>query len=400
MQRCATAVALVAALVPPSALVAALVPSSDLATGTRLLNAGRPRAALRYFERGTDGREDEAWFSCVNGALCVTLLAEQSARFPRSNVQTARGWLWWALASSPADERLLDLLERTAAVGAGELDPLADRQALAIAATTHRQRTGAAVVRSWSVPCAGETLLVAFAGADSALGGGPEGGLASHQFVRACEVAGVRHALFIRDALRSWYLRGLGSRPFGDGGEDEGHVGDDGGFAAVVTLLRREVAAVRPRRIVTIGSSMGGYAAVRAALELSSGGAGAGGWDVPTTAIAFSPQVLLSPAARREAALPPASFDPFLRGCAAVGAADGFELTSLCDVVAATTSAAAHIEVHVGSLEPGDVTEARMLAAALPAGAVDVVEHPGRGHNLVTDMRDSGELDALLRTLR
>ena len=383
-----------AALSALSAL-SALLPSSDLATGTRLLNLGRPRAALRYFDRGIDG--EDAWFSCVNGALCATLLAERSARFPRYHVQVARGWLWWALASSPADERLHDLLERTAAVC--ELDLLADRQALAVAATAHRQRTGAAVVRSWSVPRAGETLLVAFAGADSALGGGPEGGLASHQFVRACEVAGVSHALSIRDALRSWYLRGLGGCPFGDGCETEGSEGDDTGFAGVVTLLRREAAAVRPSRIVTIGSSMGGYAAIRAALELSSGGPGTGGWGVPTTAVAFSPQVLLSPAARREAALPPASFDAFLRGCAAVGAVDGFELTSLRDVAVATT-AAAHIELHMGSLETGDVAEAHMLAAALPAGAVDVVEHAGRGHNLVTDMRNSGELDALLRSLR
>lgn len=377
-------------------LTATLLPSSDLATGTRLLNSDRPRAALRYFERGVAGGED-AWFSCVNGALCATLLAERSPRFPRAHVQTARGWLWWALASAPSDGRLLDLLDRTAAMC--QLDQLADRQALAMAATAHRQRTGTAVVRSWSVPRAGETLLVAFAGADSALGGGPEGGLASHQFVRACEVAGVRHALFIRDALRSWYLRGLGSSPYGDDSEGDGGEGDDCGFAGVVALLRREAAAVRPSRIVTIGSSMGGYAAIRAAVELGSGGAGASGWNVPVAAVAFSPQVLLSPTARRAAALAPATFDPFLEGCAAVGAVEGFELTSLRDVAAAT-SVAAHIEVHVGSLEAGDVAEAQMLAAALPAGAVDVIEHAGRGHNLVTDMRDSGELDALLRSLR
>ena len=89
--------------------------------------------------------------------------------------------------------------------------------------------------------------------------------------------AGVRRALFVRDVMRAWYLRGLGG---GDG--DEGHT-----FEGAMALLRREIAAVRPRRVVTIGSSMGAYGAARAALALGA-----------ERAIAFSPQVLLEPAAR------------------------------------------------------------------------------------------------------
>ena len=52
--------------------------------------------------------------------------------------------------------------------------------------------------------------MIAFAGADAALGGGIQGGVPSHEFVRACRRAGVRRAIFVRDVLRAWYLQGVG----------------------------------------------------------------------------------------------------------------------------------------------------------------------------------------------
>ena len=128
--------------------------------------------------------------------------------------------------------------------------------------------------------------------------------------------------------------------------------------------------------------------------------------------IAFSPQVLLSPAARRLAVLPPATFDPFLEGCSAVSEVAGFELTSLLQVLARRDRAAAPpvaLQLHVGDLAPGDGVEAELLSDAVWAGgsggrsgagvSVELVRHAGRGHNLVGDMRDAGELDALLRSL-
>ena len=271
---------------PPSALSLPLPAQHPQWFATQLLEANRPRAALRYYERHMASQEetyDDVWFSLVNGALCVALLSERSGKVPPPQLQVARGWLWAALASAPADDRLLSLLRR---LSSGDL--CADRVALAAAAAAHRRRTGAAILRSRGAsgpPEAGGTLVIAFAGADSALGGGADGGVASHQFVRACERAGVRHVLFVRDALRAWYLRGLGTDPWGEEGLDaqasqarQGpgyrHQGehdlcdepcDD--FSGLLALLGREIAAARPARVVTVGSSMGGCAALPAALH-------------------------------------------------------------------------------------------------------------------------------------
>ena len=69
--------------------------------------------------------------------------------------------------------------------------------------------------------------------------------------------AGATHALFCRDTFQAWYCRGTPDAR-------------TGGFAAVVAALRSEIDALRPARVVTIGASMGGYAAVRAALALGA----------------------------------------------------------------------------------------------------------------------------------
>ena len=70
--------------------------------------------------------------------------------------------------------------------------------------------------------------------------------------------------------------------------------------------------------------------------------------------------------------------------------------------------------MHVGDLAPGDCVEAALLSDALQeskakwrgggAGCyggleLELVRHAARGHNLVSDMRDAGELDTLLRSL-
>merc|ERR1711965_966770 len=115
------------------------------------------------------------------------------------------------------------------------------------AAAAHRRRAGAALARSWTPPLlrpatCGGTLVIAFAGADANLGGGIQGGVPSHEFVASCRRAGVLHAIFVRDALRSWYLRGIGCEG-GEGGEGEG-----GTFEDVVNLLAAEITALRPSR--------------------------------------------------------------------------------------------------------------------------------------------------------
>lgn len=312
--------------------------------------------------------------------------------------------LWCAFASAQHDARLLDLLRRYDAVPRGApTDTGAVRHVLAAAAARQRARLGSSLVRSWDMssgaaaaPTAGGTLVIAFAGADAALGGGINGGVPSHEFVRACRKAGVRRAIFVRDVLRAWYLRGVG--------------GEHGGsrFEDVMAMLREEIATARPNRLVTIGSSMGGYAAVRAALALNA-----------DAALAFAPQVAIDPGTRAERGLPSAPFDGLLNGLKAFGEVEGFPLESLDELVlqmagapsprATDGRAPTAIEVHCGDADPGDVAEARTLAAAVESvsqsreGGVGVScrvkVHQARDHNLVVEMRDSGELHELLCAL-
>ena len=377
-----------AALYPPC-------PKPPNAMGALLLEGGRTRAALRWYERSlaraTDVDGDDAWDSAVNAANCVVLLAEREAAAAaaadggggrwRAALPEARRRLWRALAGTPGEGALLGLLQRSAAVRPPTADERAEEaQLMREAADAQRARLGEPIKRSGDGDGDGGTLLIAFAGADAALGGGIRGGVPGHEFVAACRRAGVRRALFVRDVMRAWYLRGLGG---GDG--DDGHT-----FEGAMALLRREIAAVRPRRVVTIGSSMGAYGAARAALALGA-----------ERAIAFSPQVLLEPAARAAAGLPDdAPFDPLLRGLSAAGAAADFPLVSLVDAVSAADAPAhTRLEVHVGSGAPADVVEAELLRAAAGDERCTITLHEGRDHNLVTDMRDAGELDALLRRI-
>ena len=59
---------------------------------TQLLEANRPRAALRYYVRHMASEEetyDDVWFSLVNGALCVALLSERSGKVPPLQLQNS-----------------------------------------------------------------------------------------------------------------------------------------------------------------------------------------------------------------------------------------------------------------------------------------------------------------------
>ena len=249
------------------------------------------------------------------------------------------------------------------------------------------------IARSWeeekaacdnkSIPT---TLVIAFAGADAMMGSDddnndPPGGVASFEFVNSLRKAGVGHALFLRCTQRCWYLRGLDiTAPT---------------FECLMDNLRGEIAKLPPStRVVTIGSSMGGYAAVRAAIELRA-----------HQAIAFAPQVILEPSERKALHLPHASYDIPLEGLSALGRVEGFTLSSLVDIAnaAAASDHSTTLEVHVGEQSPGDLTEAKLLQQAvstLPAQlglSCSVSVHDGCDHmNVAKTLRDSGELHELL----
>ena len=404
--------------------------------GSILLGAGRYRAALRNYEkalaRSAAPDDDDGWDASVNLALCLISLAEQRPDLYHNRLPEARAHVHRCLVSTPSDQRILALLARADAI-APRLAHEADDARFIVrdASDSHQARAGVPLVRSWqpeevsSSSSSGGALLICFAGADANLGGGIRGGMPSHEFVASCRRAGVRKALFVRDCLRSWYLRGIGNDRIvartSDDGDDDG-VGDDDGsyydaidddgyvepishhrsFEGVVSHLQSEIDRVQPSRLVTIGSSMGGYAAIRAGLALNA--------DV---AVAFSPQVVIHAAERKQLNFPQQPFDGLLNTLVETTQnAAGIPLTSLIECVAsAPDSCNTLVEMHVGRLEEGDVREAKMLQAAVDGRrcsssggggggggvACALTVHDGRDHNLVKEMRDDGELHELLR---
>lgn len=74
-----------------------------------------------------------------------------------------------------------------------------------------RREGGDPLLRSWGAdtPPAGETLVIAFGGLQQKLGGGVGTGMPPHEFVTSCRKAGASLSLFVRDAARSWYCRGV-----------------------------------------------------------------------------------------------------------------------------------------------------------------------------------------------
>ena len=263
-----------------------------------------------------------------------------------------------------------------------------------------RRKGGAAVLRHYMDDRAHscETMVIAFGGLQQHIGGGHSGGMPPHEFVRSCTKAGARYALFVRDASRSWYCRGLGDGAFGDAAAGNT-------FESMVAGLRAEIDRLAPARVVTIGSSMGGYAAIRAGIALNA-----------DRAVAFSPQVLLHPDERRGAALEPMHFDELLSWLRLAASAEGFAMRSLVEAVReAPPSIFTAVEVHVGASEHGDVYEAERLQAAVDerhaagdggggggggvasrALSCTTFVHANRSHNLVLQLRDAGELYEML----
>ena len=137
------------------------------------------------------------------------------------------------------------------------------------------------------------------------------------------------------------------------------------------------------------------YASIRAALHLGA-----------DAAIAFSPQVLLDPAARKAALLDVMHFDDVLSWLKVVGGVEGFELTPATDAAkAARRGCATHIEIHVGASEQGDLHEAELVVAAVDeqrrkngrgGPTANLRVHANRDHNLVVALRDEGSLHEML----
>lgn len=121
--------------------------------------------------------------------------------------------------------------------------------------------TGSSVVADFSA--ASDVLLVAFSGIQGGYGGQPV-----FEFSKSLNRFSV-NKLFMRDLEQLWYQRGL--------------PGIRGGIQGVADYLGKQIAEQRIRRVVTLGNSMGGYAALLF------------GWLLRADEVhAFSPQTYIS----------------------------------------------------------------------------------------------------------
>jgi hypothetical protein len=130
----------------------------------------------------------------------------------------------------------------------------------------------------------GGTLLVAFSSSSAHFDF--EATLRALRAETACALA--LHGLLVSDAEMAWFVR----TPLSDA-DDE--------FSAVEAVVGREVARLRPQRVLTIGYCRAGYAAVRCGVALRA-----------SRILAFSPTCYLRPAQRRALHLPPCYFDGHL----------------------------------------------------------------------------------------
>ena len=131
------------------------------------------------------------------------------------------------------------------------------------------------------------TLVISFGGLVQGMGG-----VSIHEFVGACRRAGAC-TLFVRDRLQSWYLRD--TRPHSAAAI---HAPYYDPFSSLLDLLHAEIEIVRPKKVVCIGASMGGYAALRAGLCLRA-----------ASVLVFGPQIFLRTAERSALGLPRMFFD-------------------------------------------------------------------------------------------
>ena len=193
-----------------------------------------------------------------------------------------------------------------------------------------------------------------------------------------------------------WGVVAVGCSPGGVGWCAGGGGPSEASFDGLVARLRLEVERLQPARIVTLGASMGAYAAVRAGAALGA-----------HAALAFVPQVFVDPLERDHLELPWMAFMGSLRRLHANRQAWGvgarpLELASLLPSMERCSRPFA-VEVHVGARESGDVREALLLreaAAAAAGGAVVGVHvHSRQGHLLFRDLKETGELSELLRRL-
>lgn len=205
----------------------------------------------------------------------------------------------------------------------------------------------------------GPTLLIAFGGIASQIGGVPP-----FEFLSVVRTQDARR-VFVRDLDQCWYQRGV--RGASTNAEE------------TTAALRAIIDDTSPSRVVTLGTSAGGFGAIAFGCAI--------GADL---ALAFGPQTFTSTWLRRwhrdrrwaEEILTLDALDP-----AGV-------VRDLLPIVktSARSPRPTQVEIHYGAAARIDRVHAHRLRRA---ANVTVHAHAG-GHNVSKELRDRGELDAIL----
>lgn len=205
-------------------------------------------------------------------------------------------------------------------------------------------------------------MLIAFGGIASQFGGVPP-----FEFLSALNAHAARR-IFVRDLDQCWYQRGV---------RDASTT-----LAETTTALRALIDASAPRRLVTLGTSAGGFGAIYFGCALGA-----------DHVLAFGPQTFTSTRLRH--------WYRDHRWTNEIRSIDDLDQSLVCRDLLPIVRRASRavpspaIEIHVGADSRIDRVHARRLRRL---ANVTVHTHEG-GHNVAKALRDRGELDAMLARL-
>lgn len=205
----------------------------------------------------------------------------------------------------------------------------------------------------------GEPLVIAFGGLAE------RGNQPAFEFARFTSRLGAQRAL-LRDHHRAWYHRGVRG------------IGDD--LPAVEERLREVVAEARPSRVVVVGASAGGFAAMLLGHRIDA--------DVVH---AFAPQTFIAPELRRR------HREPRWRREVDSLVASGRYDARFGDVVPVLREQPRRTIHHLwyDVVEQEDVVHATHVAG-IPS--VRLHAFPEGGHHIVRWLRDAGHLDPIVES--
>ena len=170
--------------------------------------------------------------------------------------------------------------------------------------------------------------------------------------------------LLVRDTSQAWYQRGVAG------------LGDD--IPSAAAALRGHVVSHTPSRLVLMGNSAGGFAAMRFGLELA---------DIVDAVIAFSPQTCLR--ARWRTSHRDRRWEPQVTAAQLLVGRESDELDA-----ARWQDPWPPVDLHFALGNRLDMSHALHVART---GRIRLRPHVSRSHRLVAELRDKARLSDLVR---